>query len=198
MTYSLPAIRLWFKYLLWSTGFLLVFQSCNVDPADSPKSREEVFRTLDQSFEQLKQDSTGVVDFRILKDALPDQLLGMKRATHEGQKTGLGGFSVSSAEATYSEGDQQVKITILDTGGLGSLLSQMASWAQLEMDHEDDDGYERTTMVDGRKVYEKYSTSPRQGTVAMIAADRFLVTISGEQVEASDLVKALSKIRIKH
>lgn len=186
-----------FSIFLWVVVLITSIHACTPDAEGSRKSREEAFKHLDQSFENLKTEPNAVVDFRVLKDALPDQVAGMKRVTHEGQKTGLAGFSVSTAEATYEDGEKHLTITLLDTGGLGSILSGIASWSQLEVDKEDENGYERTTLIDGRKVYEKYMKTTKEGTVAMIAADRFVVTISGQQVEESDLLKALSKIKFE-
>lgn len=166
--------------------------------AQAKKQQEQSLQELEKSFRALKADSSHVVDFRILKEAMPEQLAGMKRTASEGQKSGFAGLTVSTAEATYEDGDRKMTISLMDTGGLGSVIAGIASWSQIEIDKEDDNGYERTTMIDGSKAYEKYDRTNKSGTLSLISADRFVVSINGDQIEESDLRIALSKIKVRN
>lgn len=175
--------------------------SCKQDAAsaaaDVKKEQEDALKALDKSFSALKANSAEVVDFRILKDALPDKVQGMERVSHTGQKTGIAGLNISTADAEYRDGDKTISITLLDSGGFGAALAGLADWSQLEIDKETDQGYERTTMIDGKRAYEKYDRTSRIGEIAMIAADRFLVNVKGNNITEEDLRMAVSKIHLK-
>lgn len=176
-------------------AFILL--SCKNDAADARQKQDDALQGLEKSLEGLKEGNKEVVDFRILKEALPDNLLGMKRISHDGQKTSMAGMSISMAEAAYEEGDKRMSISIMDTGGLGAVMARMAAWSTLEMDKESEEGYERTTLIDGKKAYEKYNRISKEGQIAVISADRFMVTIDGTNISEVELRQAISKIKIK-
>src|SRR5690606_20255079 len=48
---------------------------------------------------------TATVDFRALRDLLPEDLRGMERTDASGEKTGMGGFNISRAEGQYRDAD---------------------------------------------------------------------------------------------
>jgi hypothetical protein len=174
--------------------------ACKQDPASAAaqakQEQDEALKALEKSLEGLKEGSQEVVDFRILKEALPEKLSGMNRTSHTGQKSGIAGLSISSAEAVYEDGDSKITITLLDTGGLGVALGAMAAWSKLEIDQETDEGYERTTMIDGKKAIEKYNRKTREGEISVIASDRFIVSVKGSQISEQDLRNAISKIKV--
>lgn len=182
--------------------FVVLLFGCKQDAAtaaaQAKQQQEQALQELEKSFRSLKTDSSEVVDFRILKDALPEQVAGMKRNSSEGQKSGFAGLTVSTAEATYEDGDRKMTINLMDTGGLGSVIAGIASWSQIEIDKEDDKGYERTTMIDGSKAYEKFDRVNKTGSVSLISADRFVVSVNGTNIEEADLRNALSKIKVRN
>lgn len=171
--------------------------SCKSETTTNKEKQDDAIQNLEKSLEALKTGNGEVVDFRVLKEALPEKLVGMKRTSHTGQKAGMAGFSISTAEAQYEDGDKRISISISDTGGMGMALSAMAAWSQLEIDSETDDGYERTTMIDGKKAIEKYNRTTKHGEISMISADRFIVTIKGKNIEEEDMRKAINKIEVK-
>ena len=62
------------------------------------------------------------VDFRELKALLPEDIDGMKRGEAQGEKSGMGGLNVATAQARYSSGADtslQLKITDMGSAGLG-------------------------------------------------------------------------------
>lgn len=194
---SKTTFRLW-MIMAFAIHFLA---ACKPDTdTDTPNTREKqdhAIQELNQSFEKLKTENTSIVDFRVLKEALPEKVLGMPRAGHSGQKSGFGDLMISMAEATYEDGDKKIEIKLMDTGGLGAALAGLAGWSQIEMDKEDEQGYERTTMIADKKAFEKYNRVTKEGEIAMINADRFIVSINGHNISEDDLRKAISQIRIK-
>jgi len=52
-----------------------------------------------------KSDAKEAVDFRKLKEVLPDKLGDLKRTEHTGQKVKMDKFTISMASATYAKED---------------------------------------------------------------------------------------------
>ena len=192
------SIRIWSLFL----GFSLFLSiGCKNGPgvsAEIKKDQDEAMRDLDKSFERLKTDHPEVVDFRLLKEAMPEKLLGMPRVSHNGQKSGIAGLNISTADAEYQDGDKRISISITDTGGFGSAISAMATWSQIDVDKETQDGYERTTTIGGKKAIEKFNRTTGTGEIAMIAADRFIITVNGTGIQEGDLRTAIQKISIQN
>jgi hypothetical protein len=138
------------------------------------------------------------VDFRELKAELPERINGMKRISAEGERSGWGGFKVSTANAEYEDGDKHLEISIVDAGGMMGLAKVgLAAWAQAEVDRETQDGYERTTTIDGYQAYEKFNNKTEDGQVSVIVNERFIVNIEGRNISARDLKSALDKLNLK-
>lgn len=188
----------------WALSVLcavLFFFSCKEGTsgsADIKKDQDQALRALDQSFEKLKADHAEVVDFRILKDAMPEKMLGMPRVTYDGQKSGIAGLNIATASAEYKDDNRSVSVSITDTGGFGAAIAGLATWSQIDVDKETQDGYERTTTIGGKKAIEKFNRTTGEGEIAMIAADRFIVTVNGYGIKEGDLRTAIEKISIKN
>lgn len=138
---------------------------------------------------------TAVVDFRELKSLLPTELAGLQRKNTSGERSGALGMTVSYAVADYqSEDGQYLSIKISDMGGAGSLGTLMSSWSLSEIDRESDTGYERTTMLKGQKALEKYERDTKSGEIQIMAAQRFMIEISGTGVSEQTMREAVDKL----
>ena len=135
------------------------------------------------------------VDFRVLKDLLPEKLAGMKRVNSEGSKTNFMGLASSKASAIYG-GDKgaRLEVEILDVGTLTGVTAMAFAWVNVEIDKESDDGYERTSTLAGRKAYERYSKATRSGELDVLVAGRFVVTIRGSSLDAKSFREAIGAI----
>lgn len=138
------------------------------------------------------------VDFRELKEMLPESLPGMKRTEATGQRNAAMGMQISTANATYSN-DQgaNATLTITDIGSMSGLAGMAAyAWASTEIDRESQDGYEKTTRYEGHKALEKYSKSSRSGEVSVLVGDRFVVAAQGNGIEMDGLKDAVSRVSL--
>lgn len=138
-----------------------------------------------------------VVEYQKLKDLMPNRVLGMSRTDIEGQRTGMSGMSFSTASATYKENNKKVNIAIMDAGGSALVLGGLAMWANTEFERESDNGYERTTKIDGHKAFEQYDKSSKSGQVSVLVDNRFVVNIEGDNIEEKDLRKVLDDINLR-
>jgi len=144
-------------------------------------------------------EEVEVVNFRKLKELLPEELDDLKRTNSSGEKTNAFGINVSKAEGEYKSEDnkQKIKITIMDMGSMKGLAGMTAfAWSWAEIDKESDDGFERTFEYKGHKAYEKYNTNYQDGEVQVLVAKRFMIEISGNDIPMEKIHSALDEVNI--
>ena len=155
-----------------------------------PKTMQEAMQNAKQAMKDLQGGAqVEVVPFRELQEFLPEKLAGFERISKEGETAGAMGMNVSRAEAKYKDGDDEVKIELVDTGGLGMAMMGMAAWSSITVDKEDENGYERTAKLDGYKCYEKFRKNRRSSELAVIVGERFIVTASTRTENEKDMDK---------
>jgi hypothetical protein len=186
-------------------GMLSAFQTTNSDengtagePADMMAAAAKFIGALQGGTNSpfAAMGAQPAVDFRELRALLPEELAGLQRAHAEGRKTGAFGVNVAEATGEYGEGNgPRLEVKITDLGAMGPAAA-MASfgWMATEIDSEGDDGYERTTEYQRRKGLEKYRKIDKTGSAKMMAAGRFMVEISGDNIEPSQLRTAAETI----
>ena len=164
---------------------------------------QEESQSVEEAMKDVKEALQGngevkeVVDFRKLKELLPEELAGMDRISHSGEKAGMFGMNMSTATAEYRGDDQELEVTFVDFAGMSAALSGLAGWATMEMDRETDSGYERTTMIDGYKAFEKYDKSSKSVEVSLLVENRFIVTVNGRNIEEKTMAKAIDQLGLK-
>jgi len=168
------------------------------DMSDFARAAQE----LSDAAERMTGDErVDPVDFRELKDLLPEEVIGWQRIEHEGQRAGAAGFTVSTASALYQaeeEGYATIDIEITDTGGLGGLAGMgMAAWLSMEVDRETDNGYERTTEYEGHPAFQTFQA--RDGEIGsaelnLVVEERFIVQLRGSDVSMEDVMSAAEEL----
>lgn len=149
---------------------------------------KDAMKKLNESVQSMQDGkSVEVVNFRDLKELLPKRVAGMDRTKHTGEKTGMLGFKVSMAEATYEDDGKRLTIKVMDTGGTGIAALGGAAWTSLDIDRETDTGYERTFTQDGQKGYEKYDSQTKRGETSLFVGQRFYIQVTGYKVSESDM-----------
>ena len=178
-------------------ALLLPLAACGGD--DAPDEEGGLFSTLEQAnalretagnvqerVEELAEDAergpAETVDFRRIRELLPERAAGLERTALEGSKNGAAGFTVSQAEGAYAADPASATLTVSDLGGAGMAIMMAAAWTMAEVDQETDTSFERTAEVEGYPGYESYDTERERGEVQLLVADRFLVKASGSSV----------------
>ncbi|HMQ47623.1 MAG TPA: hypothetical protein PKA00_05820 [Saprospiraceae bacterium] len=164
-----------------------------------PQNVEEAMNQVKDALSGLNKDGKAVevVNFRDLKEALPKKIAGMDRTSHSGEKTGMFGINVSQAQAEYEGGDKSIDVSLIDFAGVSMFTMQMAAWSTIDIDKESDNGYERTTTIEGHKAFEKYDSKAKSGEVNILVADRFILNIKGRNVSASEMKDAVKDMDLK-
>lgn len=177
--------------LLLATTFLL--SNCGgkkeEEEKEEPKTAADAIENLANEAEKMAKDGPKeVVDAKLLKELLPADADGLPRKEASSEKTGAMGFQVSTANARYGEGDSSIEVSIVDVAGTGAIMG-MAAWAMMDVDKENDSGYEKTTKYKDHKAFEKYNNDNKDGELAVLLANRFVVSVKGNNV-AMDKIKA--------
>lgn len=144
------------------------------------------------------------VDFRRLRELLPERLGRLEREDVAGETTGTMGFTLSKATATYlgeqAEGARQpsLSVSVTDLGAVrGIAMMGIVAWRTTEIDRETSTGYERTTEYRGHTAYERFSS---EGTphaeIQALVADRFLLQAEGQAMDMDELKAALEGLDI--
>jgi hypothetical protein len=191
--------------ILWGCG-----KSGNNQPNENQKSESEEktgIKSLDDFADKMKEVQKSmeegkkheVVDFRELKALLPESIGDLKRESAQGEKNGTMGFTISHAEANYSneEGSQNIDIEITDLTGASGLAGLAAwGWTMAEIDKETETGYEKTTKYKGHKAYEKYDNQYQDGSFEVLVSGRYMVSVEGNGVPMEIVKNAMDEIDI--
>lgn len=166
----------------------------------SPEQMQKMMEAAGKALGAIAANATNaapaaLVDFRELKALLPAEIDGAK-GTLKGGRNGAMGMSVSQAEGRYENAQGAgVTIKIVDVSGVGGLGAMaFTAWASADIDNEDDNGYEKTTTINGNKALEKYSKQSKSGQVQIFVDKRFTVEVSGSDVPMEKIKAALGKI----
>ncbi|HEY6085598.1 MAG TPA: Yip1 family protein, partial [Nitrospira sp.] len=168
---------------------------------DSPPSVEDAMNSASTVVQALNQAANGgkavdPVDFRQLKELMPESLAGMSRAEAAGEKSTALGMTVSKAAARYAgDGQRSIDLTISDIGNVSGLAGlALYAWTNGEIDKDSQSGYEKTTVFQGYKAYEKYDKRDQRGELDVLVNKRFVVEAKGDRLSMEDLKGALSKV----
>ncbi len=130
-----------------------------------------------------------------LKALLPGEFEGMKRSRSEAGKNAAFGMNVVYAEASYKGEGADITIKISDISSMGAFMKMAQfAWTQAEMESESDDGFERTTKIDGHPAQERFRNSGKQGEIQVMVDGRFMVEVEGNGLEIAsyhNLLKAV-------
>jgi hypothetical protein len=141
--------------------------------------------------------ASDAVDFRTLKELLPEDINGMPRTSSDGEKNSAMGFTLSRAEARYETqgSNASIKIEISDVGAMTGMAAMAAyAWASMDVDRENETSYEKTTTIKGYRGYEKFDRQTNFAELSLMVGGRFMVELEGNEVGVDALKAALDKI----
>jgi len=199
--------------------FLFLFSGCLIFSCSSKEQQqaEEISKQFEKEKEGLlgglkkasealegigkdveHKDNVEIVGFRELKEVLPNEFNGAERLFKSGENTEVMGFKISTVKAEYKMGDKgNITLSVSDGGGVSAAKLALAAWTMIKVDKETANGYERTSLIDGDKAYEKYDSRSKRGEVSVLMNDRFLVSAKGKNVEMDDILNLVEDINKK-
>jgi hypothetical protein len=126
-----------------------------------------------------------------LKAALPETLSGLPRTAFEVQDAALG-LPTSQASAQYGSDDKQVRVEILDVGGLGQMAVMAMGLGQGEK--EDQTSAEKTWQEGGRTLHQRYAKDGSHAEFKTVLKNGLVVSIEGDNMDIKALRGFISQI----
>jgi hypothetical protein len=120
------------------------------------------------------------VAFQQLETVLPD-VPGWERNKPRSERM-TSPVPFSQTESTYSNGDAEIEVKIVDSAFNQLLVSPWAMFLTAGYSRETSDGHEKSVTVDGNPGFEKWNNERRDGELNLVVAKRFLVTIEGNDI----------------
>jgi hypothetical protein len=126
------------------------------------------------------------VPYAKLKEALPTELIGLKRTSATGQKISAGAVKMTQAEGKYGtkDGDKPptLNVQIVDYSATPDMAAGMAAWSKLEIDQDSDTGYQKTLKINGNPAFEEYKKDSKNGQLQIFVAGKFIVSVTASNV----------------
>lgn len=186
-------------------SFTFFLYNCGENKSDKPQDESANKTDLENYADKMKEASDNFtegkkvnpVDFRELKALLPEAVGNLKRTNIEGEKVAAMGMNISNANADYSDDENasSIDLKITDLGSISGLSGMAAyGWYLVDIDKEDDNGYEKTITYKGNKGYEKYDNEGKYGELSILVAKRFIVEANGNSVSMDQMKAAVDMI----
>jgi hypothetical protein len=140
-----------------------------------------------------------VVDFSKLLPILPNPPDGWTADKAEGSTDDIGGTKITSVHRDYKKGDGDTapttSISILDSAANPDYVSSTtAAWS---MSTSTPEGYTKTLTIEGMPGFETFENEGKHGTLWLMVAKRYVLTIETQNQEAKDLQDWLKRIDVK-
>ena len=140
-----------------------------------------------------------VVDFSKLIPSLPEAPATWTADKAEGSTDDIGGTKITSVHRDYKKGDGDTapttSISILDSAANPEYVSSTtAAWS---MSTSTPEGYTKTLTIEGMPGFETFENEGKHGTLWLMVAKRYVLTIETQNQEAKDLQEWLKRIDVK-
>jgi hypothetical protein len=146
---------------------------------------------MKQASEQMEQASKKPpIAAAELQALLPASIGSYQRTAVE--STGVNGMG-SSADGTYTSGDNSFHLKVSDIAALGALAG-VTSALGVEQSRQDADSYEKTGTVDGHMQTESWNTSSHSGKFGRMFGNRVMVEAEGSAASIDELKAAVASL----
>lgn len=165
-------------------------------PAEAAAAMAQAMAALGQAANQ--NAAAGAVDAKALRALLPgkDAFPGFKRVKASTESNAMMGFNVVVAKAEFEalEGDAGFTVQYSDIGGIQAIAKMALA---MEIDEETEDGFKRTTTIDGFKAMEEYDGEDRTSEIQLFAGDRVSVSVEAHGMSFEAAKQIVAKLDLK-
>jgi hypothetical protein len=140
---------------------------------------------LQKQAEAMQGGGGAAVDPARVQAQLPQSLPGGFTLTSSSSGAAMG---MAQAEGVYTNGDAQLRLTVVQTGAMGAIAG-MAAGMNVQENRQDADGYARTQTIDGRVYTEEVNNSGRSASYGVIGRG-VAVTAEGSNGVTLDQARA--------
>jgi hypothetical protein len=145
---------------------------------------------MTKQIEGVTSGKTAPVDASKMLQLLPTSIGSYERKAAE--TVGMGAMG-STAEGTYSSGDNNFKLKIVDMSALGAIAGIGAAMG-VQQSREDADSYERTGTVNGQMQSESWNKTNGSGKFGVVVANRFMIEAEGKAASVDELKAAVATV----
>ncbi len=161
-----------------------------VDFSKNPLEALNEVNKLQKDLEKVTQDLQNLepvdpVPFADLIESLPDQPSAWEAEEAEGETNSVGEFKISQAERTYRQGEKQIEVKIIDWAHNQALSAPFVLSSRFSQ--ESTKGYNKGIQIGESVGREEYKNDSKRGSLNLLVGKRFLVEISGRQIEPAEL-----------
>ena len=141
-----------------------------------------------KGLQQMAQSGGPVVEFEKLIPFLPE-LPGYTKSKPRGeQQTAV--VKMSKADARYEKGDNSsIHIEIVDSAFNQLILAPVSMMMAMGYEERSSDGYTKAVTIAGSPAFEKWQNDGKDGEINVVVANRFIVSVKGNNVENIDVVR---------
>lgn len=141
----------------------------------------------------------SVVDFSKLIPFLPEAPATWTADKAEGSTDDIGGTKITSVHRDYKKGEGDTapttSISILDSAANPEYVaSTTAAWS---MSTSTPEGYTKTLTIEGMPGFETFENEGKHGTLWLMVAKRYVLTIETQNQESKDLQEWLKRVDVK-
>jgi hypothetical protein len=154
-----------------------------LDKVDNLSKMAEISEKSTVRIEELKKMTP--ISNEDLKSFFKEEAAGMKRNNFSVQNAM--GYSVG--EANYKKNDSvEYKIMINDCSGeMGSGLYSLMMMTKLNIETENENGYEKTIDFMGKKALKSYQNTDQKCSLSYVEGERFWIQVEGYHTTFEDL-----------
>lgn len=165
----------------------------------SGEKAEDFVRGITNAVNQLNED-VQVVSARDLKALMPESIAGMTRTAYSASKKGVEGFSFSTSTATFEQDDGPgiLDLSVTDIGKVRGFAQFGLEMLDVEIDEENQDGFQRTGTYKGHKSFESLANS-RAGNASemtVFVGDRLVLRAEGRNLEWDQVQDVIDGIEL--
>lgn len=181
------------KQFILLFALMTLFAACNnsakkeeavtsekTESENTSAATDDVVAATDQGQKRLDElRKTPPISNETLKSFFPAEVNGMKRSSFNVANTL--GYAMGTAE--YKKDDTtRYAVNIYDCAGeAGAAFYSMSYLARMNMEREDDNGYEKTVTYKGTNALESFDKYNHKHTLHFVAGDRFWVSLEGNE-----------------
>jgi hypothetical protein len=148
----------------------------------------DAVQSLDYASQLIRQKKGGQ-----LEAFLPEPIPGWKAEAAKSQAIGSAMFGGAvTAERSYVKGDGRVNVNIITDSPMMQGIMMMFSNPMMATS---DGG--KLEKINGEKAIVKYSNDNKDGNINMVIANRFMITVEGNDVARQDLIAFAQGIDFK-
>lgn len=149
----------------------------------------------DKQAERKAKGDTLAMPYKDLQAYLPTLSGYEKVGEPDGESMNMTGMSFSVASQKYKKGEESIKVSITDYNAAYSAFMGVTALinAGFSVENDNEISHGVDLGMDGIKGFETIKKKDKSGNLIVAVADRFFISIDGNNIENPDVLKDIAK-----